>query len=275
MSFVNVFACLVHERRDCVADLVRNLRRLDPASPILLYNGGPDPHLVDRQSDPAFCDASVHIYPRPRRMVWGYLHDFAVDCLEHALQQIPFDTLTIVDSDQLAVRPGYADYIGRFLAERSDVGLFGTIASDEPMGLPTPAAMTAFREFELWRPFVRRFSRGAELFPQWTFWPGTVFTAPAARQLVGLFRGDDDFQRVLSRSGMWATEEVLFPSLTALLGFRVVCNPCCADFVKFRTAYSLEDAARALAAPGVYWMHPVPRLMDHPLRVFLRQRLGY
>jgi hypothetical protein len=34
----NIFACLVHESRDCVIDLVRNLHALDPASLILLYN---------------------------------------------------------------------------------------------------------------------------------------------------------------------------------------------------------------------------------------------
>ena len=36
----NVFAVLVHERPDCVVDLVRNLRHLDPGSQVLLYNGG-------------------------------------------------------------------------------------------------------------------------------------------------------------------------------------------------------------------------------------------
>ena len=43
----NVFACLVHERPECVMDLLRNLRRLDPASAILVYNGGDDPGLLE------------------------------------------------------------------------------------------------------------------------------------------------------------------------------------------------------------------------------------
>src|SRR5689334_20476952 len=34
-SIRNVFACLVHERQDCVVDLVRNLRSLDPDSLVL------------------------------------------------------------------------------------------------------------------------------------------------------------------------------------------------------------------------------------------------
>ena len=36
----NVYACLVHESQECVIDLVRNLRCLDPDSSVLLYNGG-------------------------------------------------------------------------------------------------------------------------------------------------------------------------------------------------------------------------------------------
>ena len=39
----NIFACLVHENQECVIDLVRNLRYVDPASLIILYNGGDNP----------------------------------------------------------------------------------------------------------------------------------------------------------------------------------------------------------------------------------------
>ena len=42
----NVYACLVHEVRDCVIDLCRNLLHVDPESTILLYNGGHEPGLL-------------------------------------------------------------------------------------------------------------------------------------------------------------------------------------------------------------------------------------
>jgi hypothetical protein len=106
----NVFAVLVHERPECITDLVRNLRHLDPGSQVLLYNGGRKT-LLDKVD---LHGAAVH--PSPRRMAWGKLHDFALDCMRHALEHLPFDTLTIVDSDQLAVRPGWSGHLGRFLA---------------------------------------------------------------------------------------------------------------------------------------------------------------
>src|SRR5580704_17462980 len=100
----NVYACLVHESPECVIDLVRNLRSLDPSSEILLYNGG---HVSDLLNfGLPFEKYGATIHPSPRPMKWGRLHDFALDSMRFALAQGRFDTLTIVDSDQLAIRPG-------------------------------------------------------------------------------------------------------------------------------------------------------------------------
>src|SRR5690349_23983950 len=97
----NVFACLVHESPECVTDLVRNLRCADPSSIVLLYNGGPDLDLLRRLPMESL---GAVILPGPKRMEWGRLHQFAIDCFQFALNELQFDTLTIVDSDQLAIR---------------------------------------------------------------------------------------------------------------------------------------------------------------------------
>ena len=117
----NVFACLVHESWECVIDLVRNLRFLDPSSTILLYNGGDDPDLLKRF--PLESMAAI-VHPSARPMQWGRLHDFALDCMQFALSELSFDTLTIVDSDQLGTRRGYSEYLSRFVKGRDpwDVG---------------------------------------------------------------------------------------------------------------------------------------------------------
>ena len=95
----NVFACLVHETQECVVDLVRNLRYLDPSSVILLYNGGPDARLLNDHFPWEQYGAVVH--PQPRPLAWGRLHEFAIDCMQFALDHFSFDTLTIVDSDHI------------------------------------------------------------------------------------------------------------------------------------------------------------------------------
>jgi hypothetical protein len=105
-AFHNVLACLVHESIECVVDLVRNLRYLDPASTVLLYSGSEDPHFL-KGAFP-FERLGVVLHPCPRPMYLERLHGFALDCMRYVLQYLPFDTLTIVDSDQFGLRPGHS-----------------------------------------------------------------------------------------------------------------------------------------------------------------------
>ena len=266
----NVFAVLVHERPDCVTDLVRNLRHLDPGSRVLLYNGGRKMLLdkVDLQG------AVVH--PNPRRMEWGKLHGFALDCMRYALEHLPFDTLTIVDSDQLAVRPGWSEHLGRFLEEHPRAGLLGNAPFRQPPDAGKGAAVAPYREIELWRPWLRKFPDGEEKFVHWTFWPSTVFTAAAARGLVRLFDEDAELQAILRKSRIWATEEILLPTLVALLGHEVAASPASYDYVQFRQEYTPAQIAEALERPDVFWIHPVPRRLDDPLRRQVREHhAGY
>src|SRR5258706_7078451 len=175
----NVFACLVHESRDCVIDLFRNLHHLDPSSAILLYNGGPNPALLG----PGFPaeDYNAIVHPAPKRLAWGRLHDFALDSMQFALENIAFDTLTIVDSDQLGTRPGYSECLSTALAWRAGIGLLSSAAEVLASTCQIGPVQVAFQEIDLWRPLLRRFPDGERKFAHWSFWPSTGFTADAAR----------------------------------------------------------------------------------------------
>lgn len=269
----NVYACLVHESEECVVDLVRNLRYHDPASVILLYNGGQNSALLNHGFPFEQYGAVVH--PEARQMRWGWLHDFALDSMRFALENFSFDTLTIVDSDQLCVRSGYSDYLGQYLANQSGVGLLGNSPAPQPRHTRVAPAVQALKEIELWRPFLRRFTDGEAKFVHWTFWPSTVFTADAARDLVELFSTDTQLREVMSRSKIWATEEIIFPTLVALLGYSIAANPCNYDYVKYRVRYSLRQLDEAFAHRDVFWMHPVPRKYGDALRKQIRTRFNH
>lgn len=269
--FRHVYACLVHENPDCVTDLVRNLRALDPDSPILLYNGGGNPGLLSACSLQA-CDAIAH--PQPQRMKWGTLHGFAVDCLRYALEHLSADLITIVDSDQLALRAGYAEMLEGFFAENATCGLLGSTAVPHGRHSSIGPVQAAWREFELWKPFLRKFSDGESRFAHWTFWPSTVFAKDAAKVLVRLFDTDEELARILRQSKLWATEEVLFPTLTALAGFAIRENPASYEYVRFRERYSVAQIDRAFEQRSAFWVHPVPRTWNDPLRAHIRNRLG-
>lgn len=268
----NVFACLVHESQECVIDLVLNLRCVDPSSKILLYNGGDDPDLLKRFP---FESMGAMVHPSPKPMQWGHLHNFALDCMQFALSELNFDTLTIVDSDQLATRRGYSEYLSRFIQGHDRLGMLG----NSPRALPNTTrhgpAQTAFQEIDLWRPYLRRFPYGEEKFVHWSFWPSTVFTNQAAWDLTRLFATDRELSSILSRSNIWASEELVLPTLLALLGYEIAANPCNYEYVQYKASYTVPQVDSALHREDVFWMHPVPRRLDDPVRTRIRERLGY
>jgi hypothetical protein len=267
---MNVFACLVHEAPDCVRDLVDNLQFLDPESVVLLYDGSGGDLVPQLGLD---WQAGVVLYPQPKAMRWGKLHDFAIDCMRYALEHLDFEAITIVDSDQLALRRGYSAYLHAFLEQHPDAGCLVSAEQAQPPATAVGPARVAWQEVALWRPFLKRFPGGETTFPQWTFWPSTVFTRLAAVDLVRLWE-DQELQDILTKTKIWASEEVILPSLVALSGHRVIKSPCSYDLVQYRAKYSVAQLGTAMSRSDVFWAHPVPRLYTDPLRAHVRERFG-
>jgi hypothetical protein len=268
----HVIACLVHEAPRCVLDLVDNLRFLDPDALVLLYDGGTSG--VCRGLRLEGCQGVV-VHPAPRAMAWGRLHDFAVDCMWYALAELDPASLTMVDSDQLAVRPGYSRHLSAFLDAHPRAGCLVSAPGVQPRSTLIGPAQAAWSEFPLWQPYLRRFPGGEERFPHWTFWPATVFTRGAAEDVVAMWQ-DEQFQDILGRSSLWASEEVLLPTLVALAGHEVVQNWSSYDFVRYRKPLWPSEIEAALERPDVFWVHPVARDYGDPIRATVRIRFeGY
>ncbi len=261
----NVHACLVHEQQSCVVDLVHSLRTLDSSSEILLYDGSESGTLLE--SFP-FGRYGVTIVPNPRPMRWGRLHEFAIESMQFALRHCAFDTFTIVDSDQLLLRSGYTHFLSSVMAGQTRTGMFVTDTNPQSPETGRGPARAVFAELDLWRPLFRSFGR-TDTPVYWTFWPGTVFTRAAIADVVRAARAHP-VAELLARTSIWATEEIVFPTLVALLGHELAVNPCDAAYVRYAEAYDVSDLAAALATPDAYWIHPVTRSYDHPLRAALR-----
>jgi len=273
-SLKNIHACLVHESKECVIDLVRNLRYQDPASIILLYNGGNDHSLFE--SDFPFERFGAVIHPDPSPVKHGYLHNFALDCMDFALKNFSFDCITMVDSDQLAVRPGYSAYLQQSLALSPDVGMLSSkprrLTLNDNEDIEVWPAMQALKEFYLWKPLLQKFTDGEDKFVHWTFWPSSVFSSDASRDLVKLFKENKLLHEIMNQTNIWATEEVILPTLVAALGYGIGLNPCSYEFVKYQKTFSLHDIIAALIKPDSFWVHPVKREYNDPLRDHIREQ---
>ncbi len=272
----NVYACLVHEDEDSIIDLVRNLHYHDPDSIILLYNGGANAKLI--QSDFPFEKFGAVLHPQPVPVKHGYLHTFALKCMEFALDNFSFDSITMVDSDQLSIRSGYSEYIGQFLSAKANVGMLSSLPERVTPGHTNPSvwpAVQAFKEYELWKPFLQKFPNGESKFVHWTFWPSTVFAKDAVKDLVKIFNEDMLLQQIMTASKIWASEEVILPTLVKLLGYEILLNPCSYEFVKYQKTYNLQELNNALNKTDAYWIHPVERKYENELRKYTRQQFNH
>ncbi len=263
----NIFICLVHENQDCIIDLVRNLQFLDSKSKIILYNGGMDKDLFRYFP---FDRYNVAIHPNPKSLKWGWLHDFAIDCMEFAIDNFDFDVITVVDSDQLACGKNYSDYITPTFHKNPNLGMMGQVAHHINENTKIDPAITAYNEKELWQPFLEKLPNGKNAFLYWTFWPSTAFSYKASIDLVRLFRTNNELHHILKQTKIWASEEILLPTLTIALGYTIVENPCCYDFVKYKSKYSNLDIKTALENKNSFWIHPVDRKINDVNRIAVR-----
>ncbi|EOR94513.1 glycosyl transferase, group 2 family protein domain protein [Arcticibacter svalbardensis MN12-7] len=270
----NVYACLVHESLECVIDMVRNLHFQDKSSIILIFNSEPGFKLSS--SSFPFDEFGAIVNPVVVPVKHGYLHDFALECMQFALDHFSFDILTIVDSDQLSIQSGYSAFMGDFFSAKSNIGLL----SNRPERL-TPndtdvyTSIQAFKEYELWEPLLKTFKDGENKFLHWSFWPSTVFTFDAVKDLVKLFKTNILLQNIMQRTKIWATEEIILPTMVSLLGYEIELNPCCPDYVNYQKSYSTQELDQAFNHPHAFWVHPVSRKYDDAVRKYARKQLNH
>ncbi len=272
----NVYGCLVHEKMDCIIDLVRNLHYQDSASVIILYNGSDNANLL--KSTFPFEKFGAVIHPAPHPVKHGYLHRFALDCMQFAIDNFAFDSFTCIDSDQLSIRTGYLEYLGAYLGTLSNTGLLSSrperITVNDADNIKFWPAVRALSEYELWKPLLKTFPEGESSFVHWTFWPSSVFMQDAIRDLLKLFKENKQLQDIMTSTKIWATEEVILPTLVKLLGYEIVLNPCSYDFVKYRQSFVLQDMDYALNKPDAYWVHPVERQYEDANRKYIRSHFN-
>jgi hypothetical protein len=182
-----------------------------------------------------------------------------------------FDTITFVDSDQLLLKDGYSRFLEGFVSKLRNVGLLSSCRDRHDSTTTNGPCRSAFEEFDLWRPLLRRFPNGEEKFVHWTFWPSTVFCFRAVQDLLNLVENDHLCREILNETQIWASEEVILPTLVALLGYAIHQNPCSYEFVKYGAEYASEDIEAAFSSANSYWIHPIVRYYGDHCRTRIRE----
>jgi hypothetical protein len=276
----NVLACLVHDPFDCAVDLVRNLNHLAPESLPIVY--------VDRPHLEPFAErwageglrAVLHPDPGPvpvrdtlARTWW-----FALDVMRLARRLCRFDALTIVESDQLLVKSGFTRAVLAALEGHPRCGLLGSSQAGVRQGPRSPLAIArrAHAELPAWRPLLERFPGWNRSFVQYSFWPSLVLSAGAVDELLRWIDagGGGAADRLLAASRITAASELLLPTVVHLLGWDLLPSPANYRHCHWRQALTEADVRAAAAEPDVFWLHPVPRTYDDPVRSLVRALHG-
>jgi hypothetical protein len=122
---------------------------------------------------------------------------------------------------------------------------------------------------------LQSFPQGEQKFVHWTFWPSTVIFKEAMTPLLKLFNENIQLKAIMQQTRIWATEEIILPTLISLLGFDIVQNTCSDTYVQYRKDYTADDAAAAMNISGAYWMHPINRVYNDSARKFIRDEFHY
>lgn len=246
---------LAHDDRASLEESVGNARAFCPGARLLLYNSGADPKLG--------AGLPVEHFPSPRRQLYAQITPFFLDLFEWAVESGDrFDAIVNLETDLLFIRRGFEAFVDRCLAGADYV---------------VPNLIRQRRLDAYWRPLRSlrpEFERWFELFGfryfHAGFSPAQLFSRRYVHELVGHPRYGS-LRRLVAENRSFSLQEVLFPTLTDLLGLRLTGYPPeHATSNRYRPYQAVTGVRRALAIRDAYFVHPVRRDPADPARRLIR-----
>ncbi|MGM0884322.1 MAG: hypothetical protein ACQEXQ_25195 [Bacillota bacterium] len=241
------FAILAHEQEEVLAAQIDNVRRYNPNSRVVIYNGGNDPDFAK--------NLGVPVCPYSRPMVYGNLPGYLLDVMrwmEETGEEYEF--LVNLDSDVLFIKSGFESFVCESMQGYDGMGYHFQIQNtpyDFPEYIP---GYWMWREWDRWKPFFK-----TDYFARY-FNPGQVYRREMVRRIVT----NVDFpvlEQLLSTTEVFAIEEMLFATLAMIYGGK--CRDYLwsfekdFDFVRFRPFVAADEIRLAKVQSEFFWAHPV------------------
>ena len=256
------FAISAHTCRECLEDLLANIRHFCPGSVPVVYNGSDDPSLFEGISAP--------VCPYSRKIAWGRLDGYVLATMAWVVQEgLDFDFFVTLDSDALFIQHGYESLLERELADSEYMGVDFRSVYDPSM--PWVPGQTAWEEWGHWGPLL-----GVD-HPYGAFSVAQAFRRSLVERIVAHPRLEA-IMAAMQLSQVFALEEVLFPTLAVALDARPKRYPPIYSLsVVFRRGdpFTLQEAQFLRKVPGCHLLHPVERHMQDPVRTWIREMAGY
>lgn len=250
------FAILAHDKEEILMDQIANIRKYNPNSQIVLYNGGSNKKYA-RNLDIAVC-------PYSRPLTYGRLERYFLDVMRW-LEEIDmkYDYLVSTDSDVLFVNKGYETFLQEYLKEYDCMGVNMIIQRDPNELAHWYPGQTMWKEWKLWQPFFQLNCFCGTLNPM------QVYTREIVKKIVS----DLDMsylERLLSSTKVFALEEMLHPTLALRAGGRPRKYPVeTAEYTRCGAFINMHEAQAARRSGAVFFVHPVKRDVNDPSRQWI------
>ncbi len=250
------FALLAHNKPDCLADLVANIRHFAPGSDIVLFNGGRDPNLAD--------GLGIDVCPYSRPLEYERVARFHYEVMRWlAEERRTYDFLVTLDSDVLLIKPGLDAYLSRVM---QDSAYMAVLFRQMPPWTPRTTGRRFNYKWEgIWQPlFGTRYPYGA-------FNPGQVFRHDYAARLLQFPQLEELLTRI-DQSSLRDLEEMVWATMAVTLGCKPRNFPYpVASAVRYLERHSPLELQRWVLDPNVYFVHPITMTMDAPDRRLVRE----
>jgi glycosyltransferase involved in cell wall biosynthesis len=250
------FAILAHDNEEVLVNQVANIKKFNPGSMVVLYNGGHDSNFGKQ--------ANVPVCPASQPLSKGRLGRFFLDIMTWLEETgIHYDFLVNLDSDVMFVQPGFETFLHRVMQGYDCMGInMGVQHSpgEVPHWYP---GQTMWEEWDWWQPFF-----------QTDYFCGTlnsmqVYRRHIVARIVSM-TDKEELERRMASTRVFALEEILYATLAVRLGAN--CRPYpheSTEFVRLGKPLSLDEVKQSVWRPHVFFVHPIARDLDDPARQYI------
>ena len=250
------FVIISGETDSCFEDLVLSIRTFCQGADIAWYNSG------KRGETPA----GIQRVEPSRPLTYRKATPAFFDVFEWAARQ-DYDQIVNVETDLAFIRPGFLGFVESQMRDADYLA---------------PGLRRDIPRVSLWPPFRSLAGERAELTDildikhlNRCFNPVQVF----GRRYLSAVVSSDNYRRVrafVERNQQpersWTLQEVLLPSLADSVGVRSRAYPeHMSSFNRFRPYQSMVDLKAALSRTDTYFLHPIRRSGEDPVRRYVRR----
>lgn len=252
------FVILAHENEQVLKNQVDNIRKYNPQSKVVLYNGGKDPEFGKG------IDIDICPYSRPVQVPnLGRVFYDVMKWLEES--DIDYEFLINVDSDIMFVNPGFETFLQECMKDYHFMGLWMRkieVECNDPWWWP---AYTLWHEgWEKWNPF----------FQTNDYIIGTLNAMQVYRREIiqkMLNRIDiEKLEELVAKTEVYAIEEMLYGTLAARNGGKWRRYPTYfQEYIRLGDPFTLNEIKKAKEDPSVFFVHPIARHIEDLARKWI------